>query len=328
MRRGRATGRTATLFLTCLTMACAAEPRKSSTTPKKIRAAAQKYLGHAVVYVGVADSLFAREGLDLEIITAGNASEALPLLLSGQIDVLFGSLTPGAINAMADGQPVRIVAARNVFDATRCSSANVVESITRPSPPRAKPVISVDRDLAWHYLVQRTLALAGHREEDFRWISVPNLAEIDGLRKGTIDYALSGEPWLTRTVEAKAARPWLSMDSLMHGASYTYVLFGPTLLQGDRRAGAAVIRGYLEAAARYSAGKTPRNLDILAQALGEPREQLERTCWPSISSDGRLNASDITAFQKWALSHKYIPRATEIAQVWDSTFVAAVGLRP
>jgi len=132
-----------------LSMACTAEPRASSDAPRKVRASAQRYLGHAIAYVGLADSLFAREGLDVEMVTVGNASEAMPLLLNGQIDVLFGSLTPGAINAMAEGQPVRIVAVRNVFDAASCASAGVVESIARPSTPRRQPVLSVDRDLAW-----------------------------------------------------------------------------------------------------------------------------------------------------------------------------------
>jgi ABC-type nitrate/sulfonate/bicarbonate transport system substrate-binding protein len=204
----------------------------------------------------------------------------------------------------------------------------VVESVARPSPPRERPVISVDRDLAWHYLVQRTLAKAGYGEEDYRWISVPNLAEIDGLRKGTIDYALSGEPWLTRTLAAHAARPWLSMDSLLHGEAYTYVLFGPSLLQDDRETGAAVMRGYLAAAARFREGKTARNLDILTAALGESRELLERTCWPMVSSDGRLRTEDITAFQEWALAHKYIVRAASVEQVWDSSFVTAAARLP
>lgn len=296
--------------------------------PRKVRASAQRYMGHAIAYVGVADSLFAREGIDFEIVTAGNASEAMPLLLNGQIDVLFGSLTPGAINAMADGQPVRIVAVRNVFDASSCVSSGVVESLTRPSPPRERPVISVDRDLAWHYLVQRTLSKAGYREENFRWISVPNMAEIDGLQKGTIDYALSGEPWLTRTLSAGAAKPWLSMDSLLNGQAYTYVLFGPRLLQHDRQTGDAVIRGYLAAVRQFRQGKTPRNLEILTTALGETRELLERTCWPAVSGDGRLNAEDIMAFQEWALAHKYIQRTATIDQVWDSSFVTSAARAP
>jgi NitT/TauT family transport system substrate-binding protein len=309
-------------------LACAAEQQQSVAAPKKIRASAQRYLGHAVAYLGVADSLFAYQGLDLEIMTAGNASEALPLLLNGQIDVLFGSLTPGAMNAMAEGQPVRIVAVRNVFDRSGCSSANIVESLTRSTTAKAPPVLSVDRDLAWAYLVQRALTLAGHDHAKFRWISVPNLSEIDGLQKGTIDYALSGEPWFTRTIEAGVARPWLSLDSLMDGEAYTYVLFGPNLLQKDRDAGAAVMRGYLEAVARYNGGKTNRNLDILSVALGEQRDQLARTCWPALSPDGRVNASDIATFQKWALAHKYIERIATMDNIWDSSFVAAAGRHP
>lgn len=309
------------LLLAGLVMACSAEPPNASARTK-VRASAQRYLGHAIAYLGVEDSLFARQGLDMEIVTPGNASEALPLLLNGQVDVLFGSLTPGAINAMAEGQPVRIVAVRNVFDKDNCSSSNIVESVSR-SPTGSQAVLSVDRDLAWKYLVERALSLAGHDVSEFRWVSVPNFSEIDALRKGTIDYALAGEPWFTRTIEARAARPWLSMDSLMHGEAYTYVLFGPNLLRQDRQTGMAVMRGYLDAVARYREGKTDRNLEVIATALGESREQLARTCWPAVSRDGRLNAHDITTFQDWALAHKYIARTAPIDLVWDSSFVAA-----
>lgn len=307
---------------------CSADPRPSSAGPRKVRASAQRYMGHAVAYVGLSDSLFAQAGVDLELMSVGNASEAMPLLLNGQIDVLFGSLTPGAINAMADGKPIRIVAVRNVFDASSCASAGVVESVARPAPPREPPVVSVDRDLAWRYLVERTLSKAGHRPEDFRWISVPNLAEIDGLHEGAIDYALSGEPWLTRTLDAGVARGWLSMDSLLNGEGYTYVLFGPRLLREDRETGEAVMRGYLAAAARLREGKTPRNLEILMTALGESRDLLERTCWPAVSLDGRPRIEDIMAFQEWALAHKYIQRTASIENVWDSSFVTSAARTP
>lgn len=322
------TSRAAVLIAACVgvILGCSAEPRAQTGGRHTVRASAQRYMGHAVAYVGLADSLFAQENVDLEIMTAGNASEALPLLLNGQIDVLFGSLTPGAINAMAEGQPVRIVAVRNVFDTSNCVSAAIVESVARPTPPRERPVVSVDKDLAWRYLVERTLSKAGHRQEDFRWISVPNLAEIDGLRDGTIDYALSGEPWLTRTLAEGVAHQWLSMDSLLHGEGYTYVLFGPRLLN-DREAGEAVMRGYLAAAARFREGKTPRNLDILTESLGESREMLERTCWPAVSLDGRLRSADIEAFQEWALARNYIQQTAAIDNVWDSSFVTAAAAR-
>lgn len=307
---------------------CAAEARSGAAAPRKVRASAQRYMGHAVAYVGLSDSLFADAGVDLEIVSTGNASEAMPLLLNGQIDVLFGSLTPGAINAMVEGQPVRIVAVRNVFDASNCASSAVVESVARPTPRRERPVMSVDRDLAWRYLVERTLSKAGYRPDDFRWITVPNLAEIDGLREGTIDYALSGEPWLTRTLAAGVAHQWLSMDSLLDGESYTYVFFGPRLLRDDREMGEAVMRGYLAAAARFREGKTPRNLEILTASLGESPELLERTCWPAVSTDGRLRTEDIMAFQEWALAHQYIQRMAPIEDVWDSSFVTSAARAP
>ena len=62
------------MLLTSVAMACTAEPRDTTVARTKVRASAQRYLGHAIAYLGVEDSLFAREGLDLEIVTPGNAS--------------------------------------------------------------------------------------------------------------------------------------------------------------------------------------------------------------------------------------------------------------
>jgi ABC-type nitrate/sulfonate/bicarbonate transport system substrate-binding protein len=306
-----------------LTAGCAA--REGGARPQ-VRAAVQRYLAHTVAHIGVAESLFAAEGLDVEMVHLGGPAEALPLLLSGQIDVIFGSLTPGAISAMARGEPVRIVAVRNVFDSTRCASAGIVESLARPAPPRQAPVLSLERDLAWQYLTERTLTLAGHSIEAFRRMTVPNVAEIEGLRDGTIDFALTGEPWLTRTQAAGVARRWLSMDSLMHGESYSYIFFGPTLLGEGRRHGEAFMRAYLAAAARFAQGANPRNLDIVAGVTGEPRDQLARTCWPAVSADGRLDPHAILTFQRWARHKGYIDREAAIGQVWDSSFVTAAAV--
>ncbi|HEY7566405.1 MAG TPA: ABC transporter substrate-binding protein, partial [Gemmatimonadaceae bacterium] len=104
--------RTSVSFLLLLT-ACSTPPEQVSRT--KIRVVTQPYLALAPIHIAVAESLFAKHGLDVELVPMTRPSDAVPLLLSGELDVLSSTAQAGMFNAAARGEPVRMVAERGFY---------------------------------------------------------------------------------------------------------------------------------------------------------------------------------------------------------------------
>ena len=80
------------------------------------------------------------------------------------------------------------------------------------------------------------------------------------------------------------------------------MLFGGNLLDRESETGLRFMTAYLRGVRRYNLGKTERNVDVLAQRLGAPREEVERACWISIRDDGRVDLPSIAE-----LAHGVLP---------------------
>ncbi|MGH7709812.1 MAG: ABC transporter substrate-binding protein, partial [Gemmatimonadaceae bacterium] len=85
------------------------------TARRKIKVVTQPYLALAPIHIAAADSLFAKHGLDVELVPMTRPSDAVPLLLSGELDVLSSTAQAGVFNAAARGEPIRMVADRGYY---------------------------------------------------------------------------------------------------------------------------------------------------------------------------------------------------------------------
>jgi NitT/TauT family transport system substrate-binding protein len=317
------TVRRASLLASLSVAAACGDARKPDASAErvKVRVASQAYLSHAPLFIGIRDSIFAAHGIDIEVVSLGG-TEALPLLLAGEVDVVTATLSPGALNAMADGQSVRIVAARGVFRPERCSLMAIAHR-TGGAPRKGRPTISIDRDLAMQFLVEEAMARVHQTLDTMQVIFVSGTAELEALRQGTLDYALTGEPWMTRARRDGHSTPWIVIDSLMAGAQHGFVLYGPSIIERNHALGERFMTAYLEATRRYMQGPEPRNVEIVASVTGDTPELLREACWPTMSTDGRVDTADVEVVQRWALARHYMQKAATPAQFWDSSFVVA-----
>lgn len=305
-----------------LITACTAEPSRQPAAERvKVRVASQSYISHSPLFIGIDDSIFATHGLEIEVVPL-MGTEALPLLLAGEVDAITATLSPGALNAMAAGQSIRIVAARGVFTPERCSVMSISQS-TEVSRRTGRKTISIDKDLAMQFLVEESMNRAHASIDTMQSIFVSGPAELEAMRKGTLDYALTGEPWMTRARRDGHSKPWIVLDSLMPGVQHGYVLYGPSILERNRVLGERFMAAYLEATRRFMQGATDRNVEIVSKVTKENPELLREACWPTMSTDGRVVLDDVETVQRWALARKYMQHAATPAQYWDSSFVVA-----
>jgi NitT/TauT family transport system substrate-binding protein len=286
---------------------------------------------NAPILLADAESFFAEEGLDVEIVEApgGSTTQILPALTAGRVDVIAGSVSLGILSAIDQEARVRVVADRGRMDAEPCSYAAIV---ARGELVRNGTVRSVadlrGRRVALHssvmdrYVYETALVQAGLAADSVRDVNVPQPSILDALDRGAIDAVSTIEPWLTHALDA-GHEIVVPVGRVLPDFQFGALIFGPRLLDEEPELGRRFVRGYLRGVAQYREGKTSRNLDILEKSTGMERRFLERICWPTFQPDGRLEPRGIVAFQRWAVRKGLLDGVVPASGFWDPRFVDA-----
>jgi ABC-type nitrate/sulfonate/bicarbonate transport system substrate-binding protein len=310
------------LLLGVALLACTGSAEQAAKPRDKLRVIIQPFLAHAPLLIAQAESLFARQGLDVEFVEMTRITEAVPLLLSGEIDVLPSSLQPAALNAMARGEKIRIVADRGYLDPQGCTFMAIVIAKTVSPSAAARTVkrISLEKQISMYHIEVKSLEHVGLAPKNLDVVEVPNAPEMDALEKGALDAAFVGEPWLSRNLD-RGAHMWIRAQDVLPNLQYGFVIYGPKLLDGDPDIGRRFMIAYRQAVAQYLEGKTPRNVEILVSATRDTPELVQKSCWPAMRADGRIDMANVLEYQAWAESQGYVETPATPAQIWDSSFV-------
>ena len=141
------------------------------------------------------------------------------------------------------------------------------------------------------------------------------------LESGAIDAISTTEPTLSRLV--KVGQRWIGGQQSSPDMQWGVISFSERLLTTDRDLGVRFLRAYRRGVAQFRAGKTPRNIAIIAKETGDPEDVIRDACWPSFREDSRINWKSIEEFQTWARENKMMEQSVTQAQVWDSSFLVA-----
>jgi ABC-type nitrate/sulfonate/bicarbonate transport system substrate-binding protein len=205
--------------------------------------------------------------------------------------------------------------------------------VTRPglragtNGPDASAVrrVSLNRQAVMRYLADAAFRSVGLALDSLEVVDIPEAARPAALASGAVDAALAGEPHLTRTVRGGQARPWIPITAVLPEVEVSLLFFGRRLVEREPEAGTRFMVAYLQALRQLSEGKTPRNVELLAQATGDDPELLREACWPFGPTDGRVRMESVMGFQEWASAHGLLDRIVAADQIWDARFVRAAG---
>ncbi len=98
-------------------------------------------------------------------------------------------------------------------------------------------------------------------------------------------------------------------------------VFGPNLLVDHPDVGQRFMVAFLKGLAKYNEGKTPRNLEIIAQYTQLSTDEIDQACWQMMDPAGDFNVDSIIAFQDWAISKGYMETAVTAEQLFDPSFI-------
>lgn len=316
------------LLATSAALGCSApDTQPAESAVRKVRVSFNPHLSWGPLMIAHAEGFFRDEGVEVEFVYALRSEESLVALVTGDIDVRPGPLHAGFLSAVAQGAKIRIAAGQGHLAREGCTYYGIV---LRPGLEAAQAStikrMRASQDGATRYVVSRMLSKHNVNLNAIETIRLPEAVMAMSLESGAIDAVAVSEPALTRV--AKVGKLWLAGQDALPGFQWGVLAFGERLLFRERDTGIRFLRGYNRGVARYSEGKTERNVAIIAEATGESVEITREACWPTFSADSRINWESIAEFQTWANAEGLMEHTLSSDQAWDSGFVAASAARP
>ena len=171
------------LLVSAFTSGCAASDRSSASPPDRLRVVVVPFLSFAPFHIAAAEGYFKRQNLDVEFVNLTRTSDAIPALITGEVDVASGLLTAGTLNAIGKKGRMRIVADKGYLAANGCTVNAIIarralveaRELDEPTKLRGRR-FDLDVLLPEAYYVDLLLQRAGLSFDDLDIVNLPPAA--------------------------------------------------------------------------------------------------------------------------------------------------------
>jgi NitT/TauT family transport system substrate-binding protein len=284
-------------------------------------------LNMAPIFLAEKLGYFAEYGIKLEFIQFSKASEAIPLLASGDLDMYAGTVNPGLLNLLRIEPNVKIVADGGTTSSEGCSPVSIVvrtdlfESgeVTKPEDLKGKKVVGQVAQISGFFIAQY-LAKAGLTLDDVVLENIQSAAYIDALGNKSIDAVGVFEPNLTRILNSGNGKVLVEINDFP-AIPIGVIVFGKNLLIENQDIGARFLAGYLMGVESLLAGKTEQNVAILAEYTGDEPDILSSACWFAVKPGASIEFSTVEFLQNWFFEQKLVDGLITEEQYWDPRFL-------
>ena len=297
------------------------EPQ-AMTTLRMNRSANMSY---APIFIAEEEGYFAEYGIVLEMIDFNRTAEAIPLVVSGDLDAYAGSVNAGLLNTLYLEPNIRVVADRGRVRADmECTFQGILVrkdlydsgAVLKPEDVRGLTMVSSTAGPG-AFLTAEFLKLGGLTFEDVNITDIPPATYTEAMLNASVDLICAVELPLGRVLASGSAVQIASMEDVVGDFQTSILAFGKNLLTDNPELGARFLAAYLKGVAQYNEGKTERNLEILAEATGDEIEVLKNSCWLPISLDGIPDFNAIVAFMNWSISAGHLEQPITEEQFWN-----------
>jgi ABC-type nitrate/sulfonate/bicarbonate transport system substrate-binding protein len=304
---------------------------QTAITPElvPIKLGIQTFSSNLPLYLASVEGYFVEQGLDVELVLIESSTDILAATLTGDIDIAGSTVSIAQFNAITQGAGLRFVADKGYLNPEGCSYASFLVRNAVLDEGRLQDVSDLTnllvnpstRTLITPYALDKILGPAGLDLNDLQTVDIPQQNLLEALANGSLDVTGTGEPWLTRILDAGVARTWVTFESILPETELALLWYGPTITQQNREAGNRFMVAYLKAVRQYNEGKTDRNVELMAEFTGLDIEEARRSCWQSIHSDGRINVQSLLDMQSWAVETGQLDAVVPVEEFWDGSFV-------
>jgi NitT/TauT family transport system substrate-binding protein len=294
----------------------------------------------AAIFIADAKGYFRAENLDVSLSSFRSASDMVPQLATGQLDVGAGSPSAGLYNAILRGLKIRIVADKSYSPPGYGPMSLVIRKdliddgrFKSLADLKGRKLATTAPGVVNMATLNTALKSAGLGYDDVDTVDLPFPEHIAALANKAVDGALTAEPFVTIAVERGVAVNFKRDDEIDPGHQLGCLLFSSAF--ADDRSDAAVrfLRAYLRGARYYnralSGGKIAgENADdviaILAKYISMKDETLLRRITPTgLNPDGRMNIDSLQRDFDFYASRGLVQGRLVIRDIVDETLLNA-----
>jgi NitT/TauT family transport system substrate-binding protein len=298
--------------------------------PITIKMNSSQLTSYAPIFIADAEGFFAEEGITMEYIQFNRSTDAVPLILTGDLDVFAGAINAGILNVLRQEESIRVVADRGVITPQdTCANHGIlfrkalVDSgeLSGPADLKGRSIATATTGPS-AYLLSEYLAQAGLTLNDVVINDVPPAGFIDAMANGTVDAIVAPELRLTQVINSGNAVLGVKGADVYGYLQSSILVFGKNLRVENREAGLRFMRAYMRGIQQYQEGKTDRNVEIMVKYTGETEEIIRQSCWITIAADGRIDFENgMMPFMEWSLQIGDIDAILTEEQFWDPSLL-------
>jgi NitT/TauT family transport system substrate-binding protein len=312
------------IIMSCVIVSACVSQAPQKSEMETVKVAYQPSTSNGPIYIAQEEGYFAQQGINVEFVKTQTTATALPLLVSGDVDVSTGPLKIGLINAVAKGEHIRIVADKGRVTQGLCTpyallvrkdlyDKGIVRNI---SDLKGRKITVLDQD----YELFRALALGNLSIDDVETVNLDMASVVLAFQNGAIDAGIVTEPYVTQAITSGSAIVLVPAQDFVPNWPLP-LYYGPAILDKNPELGKRFMVAYLQGVKQYNLGKTERNLEILGNYTHLNRDLLKQSCWYPISADGNLPQQPAREYIDWMLANKKITQNLREDQLFDMSYV-------
>ncbi len=323
----------------------AAPPRPAPAAPEPLtlRQATQTTATGIALWLAAARGYLQQEGLDIEYVTFSSASEMIPALATGQLDISPMPANPAMWNAVARGVPARIVVdvstyrptqgdqalavRKAVYDAGRGHRLEDLRTLSLAITPPGKATTSA-------CALSVALQKIGMSLDDLHIEPIPFPEMVAAFANGAIDAALIVEPFLTRAISQGTAVRIMGLGEMYPNFTIASLGFTEALYQ-NRPIAKGYVRAYIRGTRDYldaidgRAGDAAREevYQLIARGTNIDLDTVRAMTPPFINPNGLPNRESMLHCYQFFRDQGLIPQPvpdTTFQTLWGTDLVDEV----
>jgi NitT/TauT family transport system substrate-binding protein len=281
-------------------------------------------IADTAVLMAIEEGWFEQAGLDVELVEAATLIDLFPLLVAGDVSVMFMAITPTLFAGFIEGVPMRIPATTLVNRPDECSATGMLADAETwlkvdPSDPQTTRGLRIGGNftsLASARYLDALTTKWGITPAELELVQLTTDTHVAALADDQVDAVFTFEPILTvgpSRTDAIAVEPGAE---LLAGDVNGVLAMGERLLE-DRELAARYLAVYLRAMERLSEGATAENVALIAVATGIDPATVASMCIQPQSADGRPHEARLTEMWEYAVARGDVDRVVPPGEVWD-----------
>ncbi|HLH21522.1 MAG TPA: ABC transporter substrate-binding protein [Chloroflexota bacterium] len=288
----------------------------------------------APLYVAIERGYFAAQAIEPETIVVQNSSQMVASLGTDEMNVSFGAISAGLLNALGRGIAVKVIAPVGIQPRQGPAANQLLirkalwdaGEVTGVRDLRGRRVAIAGRGSLIDYILFKLLQRHGMTEQDVDVAEMGFPDMLVALANASVDAALPTEPFVTGAISRglAVALPDPMDANIVAGQPTTYVMASERFSESEKPVAVRLLTALVHAMRALDDGraKTPENLAIIAKYTKIEPAVLETNVLTEWDSSLRFDPAFIADQQSFFLASGELDKAVDLDKLIDTRLAA------